>query len=181
MHSMQSYILLYMYVGRSQEVDKINMHHIKYMYLTLCYKAGPACKFRKKLIFFLNSLPQFFISKLTFLSTNITLSILSILAVCGDACHMHFILDLAHCRVSVAQWQSFFLKNYYVSMQGGMLLASITSPHLGLYLTLIRFPHMGMYLAPIRLLHYGIILHQSYHSIWISCTSHGVWELFPWK
>ena len=73
---------------------------------------------------------------------------------------MHFIL--------VAQWQSFFLKNYYVSMQGGMLLASITSPHLGLYLTLIRFPHMGMYLAPIRLLHYGIILHQSYHSIWMS-------------
>ena len=83
MHSMHSYILLYMYVGRSQEVDEINMHHIQYMYLTLCYKAEPACKFRKKLIFFLNSLPQFFISKLTFLSTNITLSILSILAVYG--------------------------------------------------------------------------------------------------
>ena len=83
MHSMHNYILLYMYVGRSQEVDEINMHHIQYMYLTLCYQVEPACKFRKKLIFFLNSLPQFFISKLTFLSTNITLSILSILAVYG--------------------------------------------------------------------------------------------------
>ena len=37
MHSMHSYILLYMYVGRSQEVDEINMHHIQYMYLSLCY------------------------------------------------------------------------------------------------------------------------------------------------
>ena len=37
MHSMHSYILLYMYVGRSQEVDEINRHHIQYMYLTLCY------------------------------------------------------------------------------------------------------------------------------------------------
>ena len=43
MHSMHNYILLYMYVGRSQEVDEINMHHIQYMYLTLCYKAEPAC------------------------------------------------------------------------------------------------------------------------------------------
>ena len=37
MHSMHNYILLYMYVGRSQEVDEINMRHIQYMYLTLCY------------------------------------------------------------------------------------------------------------------------------------------------
>ena len=40
---------------------------------------------------------------LLFLSTNIMLSTLLIVAVCRT-CHMNFIIDLAHHGVSLAQW-----------------------------------------------------------------------------
>ena len=41
MHSTHSYIVLYMYVCRSQEADETLKWCVSYMYLTLCYNEPP--------------------------------------------------------------------------------------------------------------------------------------------
>ena len=60
-----------------------------------------------------------------------------------------------------------------------MLLTLIRSQHLGIYLTPIRLPHKAMIISHQSDCHTRVcISHQSYHSIWLSCTNRSVWVLF---
>ena len=73
---------------------------------------------RVSLMFLLHDLFFFFI---TVPSLKLTLSLISIYkhdaidiadpSSMQDACHMNFVIDFAHCRVSVAQWQSIGTQN----------------------------------------------------------------------